>query len=46
MKTEAGLNRWQALVINEDHKNEQRTAFWGIVIQETLKRRLSMTNKT
>ena len=20
MKTEAGLNRWQALVINEDHK--------------------------
>ena len=46
MKTEAGLNRWQALVINEDHKNGQETAFWGIVIQGTLKRRQSMTNKT
>ena len=46
MKTEAGLNRWQALVINEDHKNGQRTAFWGIVIQGTLKRRQSMINKT
>ena len=46
MKTEAGLNRWQAPVINEDHKNGQETAFWGIVIQGTLKRRLSMTNKT
>lgn len=44
MKTEAGLNRWQALVINEDHKNGQRTAFWGIVIQGTLKRRQSMIN--
>ena len=46
MKTEAGLNRWQAPVINEAHKNGLRTAFWGIVIQGTLKRRLSMTNKT
>lgn len=46
MKTDAGLNRWQALVINEDHKNGQRTAFWGIVIQGTLKRRQSMINKT
>ena len=46
MKTEAGLNRWQAPVINEDHKNGQETAFWGIVIQGTLKRRQSMTNKT
>ena len=46
MKTEAGLNRWQALVINEDHKNGQETAFWGIVIQGTLKRRQSMINKT
>ena len=46
MKTEAGLNRWQAPVINEDHKNGQETAFWGIVIQGTLKRRQSMINKT
>ena len=46
MTTEAGLNRWQAPVINEDHKNGQETAFWGIVIQGTLKRRQSMTNKT
>ena len=46
MTTEAGLNRWQAPVINEDHKNGQRTAFWGIVIQGTLKRRQSMINKT
>ena len=44
MTTEAGLNRWQAPVINEDHKNGQETAFWGIVIQGTLKRRLSMSN--
>ena len=44
MTTEAGLNRWQAPVINEDHKNGQETAFWGIVIQGTLKRRLSMIN--
>ena len=44
MKTEAGLNRWQAPVINEDHKNGQETAFWGIVIQGTLKRRQSMIN--
>ena len=28
MTTEAGLNRWQAPVINEDHKNGQETAFW------------------
>ena len=37
MKTEAGLNRWQALVINEDHKmgrnkisvtNKTTTALW------------------
>ena len=46
MKTEAGLNRWQAPVINEDHKNGQETAFWGIVIQGTPKRRQSMINKT
>ena len=46
MKTEAGLNRWQAPVINEDHKNGQETAFWGIVIQGTLKRRQNMINKT
>ena len=46
MTTEAGLNRWQAPVINEDHKNGQETAFWGIVIQGTLKRRQSMINKT
>ena len=44
MKTEAGLNRWQAPVINEDHKNGQETAFWGIVIQGTLKRRQNMIN--
>ena len=46
MTTEAGLNRWQAPVINEDHKNGQETAFWGIVIQGTLKRRQNMINKT
>ena len=46
MTTEAGLNRWQAPVINEDHKNGQETAFWGIVIQGTFKRRQNMINKT
>ena len=44
MTTEAGLNRWQAPVIYEDHKNGQETAFWGIVIQGTFKRRQSMIN--
>lgn len=46
MKTEAGLNRWQAPVINEDHKMGRERLSGGIVIQGTLKRRQSMINKT
>ena len=43
MKTEAGLNRWPILGTRRP-QNGQETAFWGIVIQGTLKRRLSMIN--